>query len=351
MRFPWKRVVMLALVLQLAFMSVSLAFEDVDGDGFGDVILELKAKGVVHGDGKSFGGDRVLTLAEGLAMMARGLKLSSAADENVEMQPIGERFDRVEDGAWYADAFRAAAQAGLDVPRDADPAEELTRERYLHLLLQALQATGDYPFTKRLFFVADADDMNPDYAYSIQLMLNGGFVQLDEGERLHPKKPVTRRDAAVMLRAVMDFAERHGKVGGPGAVTHGCPAGGPADGTTAGESVDGTFGESVDGTAGETVDGATDAIDDGPALKDEVTCTVEPVNDEVVKVILSRGEKPNSGYRIEIAAIVFPGDEKAEIQYRLLDPEPGRMYLQVITYPTAAAFVPAGHEVVLKQVN
>jgi hypothetical protein len=351
MQSRWKRAVMLALVMMLAFGSVSLAFEDVDGDEFGNVILELKAKGVVQGDGKSFGGDRVLTLAEGLAMMARGLKLPPVADESGNMQPIGGRFDRVEDGDWHADAFRAAALAGLDVPHDADPAEALTRERFLYLLFQALQATGDYPFTKRLFYVADADDINPDYAYFIQLMLNGGFVQLDEGERLHPKQPITRREAASVLHAVMTFAERHGKAGDPVDVPQGCPAGRVADGAD-GESIDGTAGETAEVTPGESADRTDDGrIDDSPSLKDEVACSVEPVNDEVVKVTLSRGEKPNSGYRIEIAAIVFPGDEKAEIQYRLLDPEPGRMYLQVITYPKATAFVPAGHEIVLKQVD
>lgn len=314
MRIQWRRALAFALVMMLAVGPSAAAFDDVPADGSGSVILELREKGIVLGDGKSFAGERALTLAEGLAMIVRGFELQAGPDEPADLS-AGDPADPEAEGAWYAEAFRIAEQAGLDVPRDADPAQAMTREAYLHLLCQALQQTGDYPFTMRYFAIADEDEIDPAYGHSLQLMLNGGFVQLDGEGRLHPKEAIARREAAVTLHAVLAFAERVNEA----------------------RAVD----VPADGEAGQAGEGEA-------LLAEEVTFTVEPVNDEAVKVVLSRGEKPNSGYGLEIEAIVFRG-ETAEIRYRLHDPEPGRMYLQVMTTPTATAFLPAGYEVVLKQ--
>lgn len=355
-----KRAAGLAVALMLALApvhgSVALAFDDVAPDGADSVILQLKEKGIVHGDGRSFEGGRTLTLAEGLAMIVRGLALApepeaSGADAAPSAGGSPEAdgaFARVPDDAWYADAFRAAARGGLDVPRDADPAQAMSREQFLHLLGQALQQTGEYAFPLRFFRIADAEDITPGLEPSIQRMLNGGFVQLDEDGRLHPQEPVTRREAAVVLHAVLAFAERH-RAAVPGKT---CESSAEPSGESGMNMPDGAAGNaSGDMSAGPP--GEVSGKNGGDALqvRDDVTCTVERVNEDIVKVVLSRGEKPTSGYGIEIAAIVFPDGETAEIRYRTHDPEPGSMLLQVITHPTATAYLPAGYGVVLKRVE
>lgn len=381
MRVSWKRVAVLALALMLAFGSAAAAFGDAADDEAGKAVKALRAKGVVSGDGKSFAGDRAMTLAEGLVMITKGLKLKAKTDGKGNPAGTGDdggRFDNVKEGAWYAGAFRAAARAGLDVPRDADPGQTVSREYFLHLLAQALQATGDYPFQMKYFIMADGEDITPAYEDSIQLMLNGGFVRLDDDGRLRPRDAVTRRDAAVWLHAVMKFVERHaedrlpddGRKDGardrgrgqfpwrwtgceaPGNSGEGKPAetGKPAEPGKNGKSIGQKDGSAERGKGAPWRKPCGMSGDDG-TVKEDVTYTVERIHDEVAKVTLSRGEKPNSGYGIEIAAIVFPGDGTAVIHYRLRNPDPDRMYLQVITHPTATAFVPADCKVVLKQVD
>jgi hypothetical protein len=76
-----------------------------------------------------------------------------------------------------------------------------------------------------------------------------------------------------------------------------------------------------------------------PATEKQVTITIQKVNDDVNKVTLSRGEKPNSGYGIEINNVQFGKDGQAVITYTLIDPKPDMMYADVITEPKASTYV------------
>src|SRR5690606_37782200 len=71
----------------------------------------------------------------------------------------------------------------------------------------------------------------------------------------------------------------------------------------------------------------------------EVTVSVSKVTDEVNKVTLAWGSKPNPGYRITIERIDFQDDGIAKIYYSLHYPDPDKMYIQVITEPTAETYV------------
>lgn len=322
----WIRSLLLVLALLLACGSASLAFDDVDADEAGVAIMTLKDKGIVRGDGQTFGGERTLTWAEGIAMIVRGMGLTAEGEAGTA-PPVTDRLPNVAADGWHAEAFRAALDNGLDVPRDVEPGRAMNREQFLYMLNRALAQTGDYPFTMKLFLLADETDVNPAYGDAIQVMLNGGFAKLDEEGRLHPKQAITRREAAVTLHAVLDFKAFHDEMEGR-----------DETGEESGHAASLPEGVHMDERAG--------GLDAG----DDVTMTVDDVNGEVVKVTLSRGEKPNSGYGIAITSVVFR-DGTAEIQYRLSDPEPDRMYLQVITTPVAVTYVSAGYDVVLKRVE
>lgn len=308
MGIKWNRVFGVAIALPLAFGSVSMAFDDVNTGGKGNIIMELRDKGVLQGDGKSFHGERPLAFSEGVTMIVKGLGMDHNTAGLMQYGTSTDAFDRIADGAWYAGSFLALANSGVEIPRDVDPQQTMTREQFLHLLCQTLLKKGTYPFTLMYFEVADGDEIDPDIRGSVQMMLNRGFVKLDEEGQLHPKQPISREEAAVMLHAVMEFVDAMNEL---------------------------------------SEEGASEEM----AEREEVVLSVEPLNDEAVKAILSRGEKPNSGYGIEIAAIVFRDGHTAEIQYRLLDPDPDSFYLQVITTPTAEVFLPIDYAIELKQVD
>lgn len=326
----WFRSLMLTLVLLMACGSVSMAFDDVDADEAGDAIMTLREKGVVQGDGQSFQGDRTLTWAEGISMIVRGMAFEPIPEGAAgPALSVTDHFAQVAADDWYAEAFLAALNNGLELPRDVDPNGAMNREQYLFLLHQALAQTGNYPFTLRLFMLADEEEVTPAYSSAIQLMLNGGFAKPDEDNRLHPKQDMTRREAAVTLHAVLAFKEAHDQ---------------RADQQEAGDGSD-SGNASVLPDRAYKDEGAT-GLDAG----DDVTMTVDNVTDDVVKVTLSRGEKPNSGYGIAITSVVFR-EGTAEIQYRVTNPEPDRMYLQVITTPEAVTYVSAEYDVVMKRVE
>ncbi|NBI28260.1 protease complex subunit PrcB family protein [Chengkuizengella marina] len=71
---------------------------------------------------------------------------------------------------------------------------------------------------------------------------------------------------------------------------------------------------------------------------EKVTFKVETVNEEVDKVTLSWGEKPNTGYSIEITSVDFVNNE-AVIHYQLHYPSEGMFYAPVITEPKAETYI------------
>ncbi len=53
-------------------------------------------------------------------------------------------------------------------------------------------------------------------------------------------------------------------------------------------------------------------------------------------VLLTRGEKPTGGYSVEVAAVhleFLNGSTRLKVSYRYVDPGPGQIVTQVLTYP------------------
>ncbi|WP_096201625.1 protease complex subunit PrcB family protein [Bacillus sp. FJAT-45350] len=73
-------------------------------------------------------------------------------------------------------------------------------------------------------------------------------------------------------------------------------------------------------------------------ITEDVTYLIE---DEEIK--LSWGEKPTSGYDIQILDLEFE-ENNLSILYRLIEPNPDEHHLTVITYPTATAKLPVDKE-------
>jgi len=298
--------VFLLMVAALVMFSVNAsAFDDIPQDDESrSKILKLQELGVISGIDGSFHGDKELTYAEGIHMIVKGLDLNLSAYMFIKAPEAKDSFDYVPEDAWYTKSFIIAAVRGLQLDRSLDPNTVMTREEFAHHLLTALDRTGPYPFTKMLFVVEDETDLNPDYMHSIQLLLNGGIISLDEDGKFRPKQPITRKEAAVMLYDAMEFKNNH--------------------------------------TSQET--------DEEGYPDQEVTFEVTEVNEEVNKVTVSWGEQPNPGYGITISSIHFVDEfETAVVYYRLSYPNPDLFYPQVIVYPKDETYVSSAYKIVIEE--
>jgi len=299
----WSILLSLTLALTLLFSTAAFAFNDLPEGGERDKIRSLQERGIVNGYGSSFMAQKKLSNAEGVHLIVKAMDLSLAAFLFIKEPLASDSFDKVPNDAWYAQSFVIAAVNGLNLPRDIDPKAEMTREAFAHYLLSALLLKGDYPFTKMLVHVADESDVNPDYRHSLQLLLNAKIVKLDKDAKFHPKEAITRRDAALLVYHTLEFKNAHD----------------------------------------------AKIPNDGVQVDETVTMTSSKVNDEVNKITLSWGEKPNPGYTLTITGIVFLANQTAEIHYKLGTPEKDKMYAQVITTPKADTYLAAGYKPVLVQ--
>lgn len=290
------------VVLMLVFGSQAAAFRDLTaGDEADEKIKKLQEMGILNGVNGEFQGDRDITYAEGIHMLVKGMGLSLDGIAFIKKPEARDSYDYVPEDAWYTESFIIASVLGLELPRDIDPQAVMTREAYAHHLMTALTLTGNYPFTKMYYIIQDEADLNPDYVHSIQLLLNGRIITLDEEGRFHPKQVITRKDAAVMLYDAIEFKNRYPQ-----------------------------------------------PILERDDKDGEVSFEVVPVSEEVNKVTVSWGEQPHPGYGIRIVTIEFVEEyQTAVIYYELSYPDPELMYPQVIVYPEDHTYVSSEYEVII----
>jgi hypothetical protein len=268
--------------------SVS-AFSDVQGQD-ADMTDALQRKGIIQGITKDkFVPLGKLTGAQGVHMIVKVLDLKAKAGGSPQSSDPTE---------WYASSLRIAEDNGMKLPKDFAPNGELTREAFADLLMQAVNATGNYPTIKMYIEVVDADQMNPDYANSIQTLLLMKIANLDEQRKFNPKQAISRIDAARLVYNAAEFVNKQKEA--------------------------------------------------EQEMKDKVSFQVEKVNDQINKVELTRAEQPNPGYGIRVAKIEFSGST-ATVYYELLSPDPDQGYIQVITDTKAETFVSNAYQVVIKR--
>jgi hypothetical protein len=283
-----------ALLCSVSASSV-FAFNDIDVPEQKAPILALKARGIVSGvDAEHFAPKGRISYAQSIQLLVKGLSLNIDNMRFIKQPLASDYFTSIPNDAWYADAFIIAHLNGLAIPRDVDPNGTITREQFAHLLIQAIDTKGSFPVIKMLITLKDEDQVTPEYNYSLQRLFLHKLAKPEDG-MAYPKRELTRGEAAVWVHNAIKLVE---------------------------------------------------SLTEKPAPVEEVKMRVEKVSDEVNKVILSRGEKPSSGYTIAITGIRFEEDGKAYVQYKLGDPKPEHSYLTVITEPTAVTFVSTKYEAV-----
>lgn len=292
-----KKVAALTITALLAgslSFGTAFAFSDVE-EGQQEAISALQQRGVVSGiDQDHFAPKGKVSFAQGIQMIVKGLDLNLDSLRFFKQPLASDIYANISNDAWYADAFVIAHYNGLDIPADVNPNETITRERFGHLLVTALETKGDFPLIKMYIQIKDEQQITPEYQGSLQRLLLYKITELDQSGNLNPKGEMTRGEAAVWVYKASRFAAEHAQPSAP--------------------------------------------------VSEEIKVTVEKVNDDVNKVTLSRGEKPNAGYGIDITGIRFGEDGQAVITYRLRDPQPDMMYAQVITEAKAVTYISSSYQ-------
>lgn len=284
-----------ALSLSFAFGGMSAyAFDDVTSDTQVQMLQVLRDQGIVNGvSSNKFNPAGTLTEAQGIQMIVNAFDLSAG---NVKKEKGNSK--------WYHAAYDAARAEGLSLPAIRDAEEALTREVFANLLFEGINTTGEYPVILLYNHIKDEQEIKPEYISSIQNLLNMKVISLSNEEQFRPRDTLTRMEAAEMVYQAREFIDRNGSGGG------------------------------TDETPG-TVPGSGQQ-----AMVPEVSS--QTIDEKTVKVKISL-ELPNPGYGLEIKDVELGKNGKAIIKYEIIQPDPNKMYPQVITERTAETNIPSGY--------
>jgi len=281
------------LVGSLSF-GTAFAFQDLEPENK-EAVLALQERGVVSGiDSEHFAPKGKLSFAQSVQMLVKAFQLNIDNMRFIKEPLASDIYTSVPDDAWYANAFVIAHYNGLEIPKDVNPNASITREQFAHLLVTALEKKGNFPLIKIYIEIKDEEQITPDYQGAIQRLLIYKLAALDSEGRFNPKGELTRGQAASWVHHAIRKWEQ---------------------------------------------------LTEKPAPVEEITVSVDKINDDLNKITLSRGEKPNAGYGIVINGIRFGQDGQAVVTYTLTDPQPDRVYADVITVPQAITYVASNYKV------
>ncbi|MEX2414817.1 MAG: S-layer homology domain-containing protein [Paenibacillaceae bacterium] len=300
MKQRWGIAISLLIVLCVILSSSVFAFQDINNNPDKAKIESLKDRGIINGFNSKFNPDAQMTYAEGFQLIVKALNLNIDHIRFIKMPLASDYFSYVSDDAWYANAF-LMAQFHLEPPADVQPNQVMTREVFAHYLFKGMMTKGEFAFIQIYMLINDEDLVTPEYMNAIQKLLISKVAQLDADNNFRPNVAITRGEAAVMIYNALDFLSKAEPIP-------------PLE----------------------------------PIVDKDVQIAVEKVNDDVNKVTVTWGKKPNPGYSITIDRVEFNENGTASIVYSTHNPDPDKMYAQVITEPKAITYVASQYEAVLK---
>ncbi|GIP52337.1 MULTISPECIES: protease complex subunit PrcB family protein [Paenibacillus] len=285
-----------ALVLSgsLLLASSASAFNDVHGQD-AKITESLQQKGVIQGISKDkFVPKGKLTGAQGVYMIVQALGLEGKEGKKNSNKHHGKN-------SWYYSAQKALEDRGIKLPDKFKWNGEISKEQFAYILDQAISSTGNYPMIKMYIDVKDADQGNVLYSGSIQRLLLMKITELDDKGKFYPTSPLTRIEAARMVYNAAEYVKE--------------------------------FKENEEKN------------------RQNVSVSVERINDQVNKVTLTRYQQPHPGYGIRVAKVEFTKQNKAIVYYELLSPDPDMMYPQVITDSKTETYVSNQYTVEIEQLK
>ncbi|MBM7566340.1 S-layer homology domain-containing protein [Paenibacillus sacheonensis] len=216
MKKTFKMVTMTATAaMMFAFAGQSFAaaseFKDLGNDAAKDKIVSLQQRGLIQGiSADHFAPRSIMTEAQGIQLIVNALNLNLDLVRFVKEPKASDYFPNAKDDAWYANALIVAAVNGLDLPRELNPNQLLTREEFTHELIHAIEVTGKLPMIKPVVVeIADQDQINVDYSGSIMRALNYGILQLGKDGKVNPKSIIARSEAAEEIYNALEYLNAH----------------------------------------------------------------------------------------------------------------------------------------------
>ncbi|MDQ0063117.1 S-layer homology domain-containing protein [Paenibacillus harenae] len=207
-----------ALLLAVSFSASAFAAEEGAAAAFGDIaassskaqIESLQERGIVKGITEAeFGPELSMTNAQAISLIVRTTQISLAAIDFKKAPTADGYYTKVRNEAWYAEDFIIAHYNGLDIPADFDPRAPITKEQFVHYLVQAVEKTGEYPMVKMLIVTQDEEDITATYQGTINRALLYQIVSLDEEQNFNPQHVLTRAEGAAILHRTLQFIEAH----------------------------------------------------------------------------------------------------------------------------------------------
>lgn len=299
MNRKWLVSISLLIMLCVVLSSTVFAFQDIAANPDKTKIQSLKDQGIINGYNSKFNAEAQMTNAEGFQLIVKALNLNIDHMRFIKMPLASDYYKNVSDSAWYANAF-LMAQFHLDPPADIQPNEVMTREVFAHYLFKGMMTKGEFAFIKIYMSIDDEKLVTPAYMDAIQNLLISKVVQLNADNNFRPNVAITRGEAAVMVYNGLEFLNKAEPI--------------------------------------QPIE---------PVVDEDVQILVEKVNEDVNKVTAVWAEMPNPGYGITIDRVEFNEDGTASVVYSKHDPDPDRMYPQVITEGKAVTYVASSYTAVL----
>jgi hypothetical protein len=200
-------VTLLSFSLGSQVFAAENSFKDVDSVSGKEKIISLKDQGLIKGvTDSTFLPASKVTVAQGIQFITGGLQLSLAAiDFNIAPTASG-LFSKVKDNAWYAEAFINAHYNRVEIPKDINPSQTMTKEQFTTMLVQGMEAIGNLPMINiKPADIADNSQLDPSYQGAVQRSLVYKINTLDANGKFNPKSEITRAEAAVMVYNAVDF--------------------------------------------------------------------------------------------------------------------------------------------------
>jgi hypothetical protein len=288
----------LALV---ALTPVTSAFSDIKGTKGEHHIIHLKDRGIVKGNAKgsdAYHPHNKLSYAQAAVLLDEAFELSLAAYTFVKQPLASDYYTKVKDNQWYSQAFVDGYYNGVVFDKNVNPNSPISREEFAAQLLKQVDSKVDYALIKMYVGYKDVEEGKEEYKDEIQKLLLLKFAELDKNDKFNPTKPITREEAAIWLDRAITFVDEK----------------------------------------------LAEQEAEASVLQD-VNYTLTEVNKNVNKVTVS-ATVPHPGYGIAITSIMFEGDT-AHIVVSKVDPDPDKMYPQVIATATVDTYLDSNYKKVL----
>lgn len=205
---------LLAICLSLSIMvfgtlpvMASGPFTDLVGRDDEAAIIRLYEEGIIKGIGnRTYLPKGGLTNAQAIQVLVNFFDLNLDTIRFIKAPLATDYFLHADNEAWYSEALIIGGVQGLGAASDLRPNEAMTRETFVNLLVNKMEATYDFPKIKLIpQAIRDESLMDPDKSGSVQRALAYGVLSLDGDNGFRPTEAITRGEAAVILVAALDY--------------------------------------------------------------------------------------------------------------------------------------------------